>query len=78
MLVLGLGRNLHTGGPLGHPRVTKGSLPGPAPGTAHLFPIISFIHKVITLGWLVFLLLILFLRVTFTVVQGQHPCRGSA
>lgn len=55
-------------------QVAKGSLAKPAPDATHLFPFISFIHKCITLGGKLFLLLlILFLRITFTVVQGQHP-----
>lgn len=70
MPALGLGRDLHTRGGLGHPKVAGESLPGPAPDAAHLFPIVSFIHKGITLGGKLFLLLILFLGVTFTVVQG--------
>lgn len=64
---------------LGHHRVAERSLAGPAPDATHLFPFISFIHKCVTLGGKLFLLLLIFfLRVTFTVVQGQHSSGSSA
>lgn len=81
MPALGLGKDLHGGGggvSLGHPTMAGGSLPGPAPDATHLFPVISFIHKGIALGGKLFLLLILFLRIAFTVVQGQNSGGGSA
>lgn len=78
MAALGLGRDLYIRATLGHPRVAGGSLAGPALDAAHLFPIISFIHKGITLGGKLFLLIILFLGVAFTVVQGQHSGGSSA
>lgn len=73
-----LGRDLHIRGALGHPRMAGRSLSQPAPDAAHLFPIIRFIYKGITLWGKLFFLFILFLGITFTVVQGQHPGRGSA
>lgn len=82
MPALGLGKDLHMGagreGSLGHATVAGGALPGPAPDAAHLFPIVSFIHKGVALGGKLFLLLILFLRIAFTVVQGQNSGGGSA
>lgn len=84
MPALGLGKDLHmvaggvVGVSLGHPTVAGGCLPGPAPDATHLFPIVSFVYKGIALGWKLFLLIILFLRIAFTVVQGQHSGGGSA